>query len=330
MSAMLCVQLRYDRRAAWLHRLCVLATVTALLPIAVGALVTTEKAGMAFADWPTSDGYSLWSYPWLRSAGDKFVEHGHRIAGALAGCVVLALALAAWSWERRRWVRLSVYGLLGAVVVQGVIGGLRVRLNAQAVAMLHALFANVVLTGCLLVSLATSRWWCVEGGPVRQGVGCTISQMVAAVALAVGVAVQYGLGSVLRHFGGFLHEHVVLGLGVFALGQGVAWKCLRSGGAAWVRRFGFVLALLLGVQVVLGGATYVSRFGLPALGWVAVIGSVSSRLFPTLHTCVGIVLVATVVNLVICLWASSREGMSWGTLRDTYGDVGATASGRVP
>src|SRR5262245_4864090 len=41
----------------WVHRLAVLTACAALLPIVMGALVTTTDAGMAFRDWPTSDGH---------------------------------------------------------------------------------------------------------------------------------------------------------------------------------------------------------------------------------------------------------------------------------
>ncbi len=60
-----------------------------LLPISVGAVVTTVDAGMAFADWPTSDGHGMLAYPWLKSTGDKFLEHGHRLAGMLIGVMSL-------------------------------------------------------------------------------------------------------------------------------------------------------------------------------------------------------------------------------------------------
>ena len=79
----------------WLHRLAVLTAVVALLPIVMGALVTTKDAGMAFRDWPSSDGHGMLAYPWLKSAGDKFLEHGHRLGGVLPhrhldrwGCLV--------------------------------------------------------------------------------------------------------------------------------------------------------------------------------------------------------------------------------------------------
>ena len=44
----------------WLHRYAALTAATALLlPILMGALVTTLDAGMAFPDYPTSDGHNM-------------------------------------------------------------------------------------------------------------------------------------------------------------------------------------------------------------------------------------------------------------------------------
>src|SRR5688572_19472473 len=100
-----------------LHRFAVATMLLAFLPIIVGALVTTLDAGMAFRDWPSSDGHNLFFYPWLKSAGDKFIEHGHRLAGALIGFVSIGLAAIAWKVESRKSVRLASYAVLVAVIV---------------------------------------------------------------------------------------------------------------------------------------------------------------------------------------------------------------------
>src|SRR5580658_9089976 len=125
--------MRSDRYHAALFWLAIATAVTALLPIAVGSLVTTLDAGMAFRDWPTSDGQGMLSYPWLQSAGDKFIEHGHRLAGITIGCVSILFALTAWVWEPRRWVRFCALGVLAAVIVQGVLGGGRVLADARTI-----------------------------------------------------------------------------------------------------------------------------------------------------------------------------------------------------
>src|SRR3954466_9067777 len=88
-------------RFAWLT-----AALTLLLPVTTGAVVTTLKAGMVFSDWPSSDGYNMLAYPWLSSARDQFVEHGHRLSGMTVGLVSLFLTIAAWRLDRRPVVRL--------------------------------------------------------------------------------------------------------------------------------------------------------------------------------------------------------------------------------
>src|SRR5215467_12072983 len=122
---------RSQRYQPFLFWLAVATAATALLPIAVGALVTTLDAGMAFSDWPTSDGQGMLTYPWLKSAGDKFVEHGHRLAGILIGCVSIVFAAACFTLEPRRWVRWCGVGVLLAVITQGLLGGGRVLADAR-------------------------------------------------------------------------------------------------------------------------------------------------------------------------------------------------------
>ncbi len=100
----------------WLHRLAVMTACVALLPIVFGAMVTTADAGMAFSDWPSSDGYNMLMYPWLKSAGDQFVEHGHRLAGMLIGIFSIILCGAVCRCESRTWVKVvAVLILLGVI-----------------------------------------------------------------------------------------------------------------------------------------------------------------------------------------------------------------------
>ncbi|VAX40891.1 Heme A synthase, cytochrome oxidase biogenesis protein Cox15-CtaA, partial [hydrothermal vent metagenome] len=105
-----------------LYRYAIATTFVALLAMGIGALVTTKNAGMAFRDWPNSDGHNMLLYPWLKSAGDKFLEHGHRLAGMLIGLFSIGLvAMLSWK-ESRPKVRLAGWMILGAVIVQGLLG----------------------------------------------------------------------------------------------------------------------------------------------------------------------------------------------------------------
>ena len=144
----------------WLHRFAwLIATLTLLLPVTTGAVVTTLKAGMVFADWPSSDGYHMFAYPWLNSARDEFVEHGHRLAGVVIGLLSITLVLTAWFFDRRRPVRVIAGLIFGAVVCQGMLGGARVLLDQQTLALLHGDFAALVFSLMAILVLITSPGW---------------------------------------------------------------------------------------------------------------------------------------------------------------------------
>ncbi len=77
-------------------------------------------------------GYNLFLYPyktWLLGPFDLFIEHGHRLLGAVVGIVAIAIVVVAYLREPRRWVWLLAVGLLVAVIAQGVLGGMRVVLG---------------------------------------------------------------------------------------------------------------------------------------------------------------------------------------------------------
>ena len=84
------------RMNRWSRRLALLLTVLTFPLIWVGGLVTTTDAGMAVPDWPNTYGYNMLLYPWeswLLGPWDLFIEHGHRLLGALVGMVTIALML---------------------------------------------------------------------------------------------------------------------------------------------------------------------------------------------------------------------------------------------
>ena len=90
---------RWPHRWAWL-----LACATFPL-VWWGGFVTATGSGMAFKDWLTSDGVFMPLYPWLSSAGDKFIEHGHRLLGMLSGLLTIGLLISLYVAEPRRWVQ---------------------------------------------------------------------------------------------------------------------------------------------------------------------------------------------------------------------------------
>jgi hypothetical protein len=117
-----------DLRWTWRRRFSWLTVLTTVLLICWGGVVTSIGAGMAFPDWPTSLGsYNLlnpvdewWTVP------AYLAEHGHRLIASLVG--MMTVILAAWTWwdDPRAWMRNLGIGAVILVIVQGVLGGLRV------------------------------------------------------------------------------------------------------------------------------------------------------------------------------------------------------------
>lgn len=309
---------------SWLHRLAVLTACLALLPILMGALVTTKNAGMAFKDWPNSDGYNMLAYPWLKSAGEKFLEHGHRLAGMLIGVVSIALATAAWRCESRPWARRMAYGVLAAVISQGILGGQRVLQDQRLLAFLHGSLAPLVMSLMIAVVVVTSRGWfaaVAQSSELQSSASPSSDQRFRrlyrlAIATCCAVYIQYVLGALLRHQGMVLHEH--LGF-AFVAALMVVWLAMSAAasGAEWLRRPAACLALLTILQLLLGAGAWTTRFGFG--DYVAVYGSPLQDTVRTGHVLCGMLLFMTTVLLAVraarLQWSSSgsaRSGLSSG------------------
>lgn len=243
----------------WLHRYAVLTAVTALLlPILFGALVTTRNAGMAFADWPSSDGHNMFLYPWLASVGEKFLEHGHRLAGALIGFLSIGLVVFLFKFEPRRWVKLLGGLVLLAVIGQGILGGQRVLLDARGLAFLHGVFASWVFALMSVIALVTSRTWfdvpAVEDRHTLKA--CRYSSLITVLL----VATQYLLGALLRHQGKALYEHVGF---AFIVVLASMWLFVSAANTRtpWLVRPAFLFIAAVMLQLLVGAATYVVKFG---------------------------------------------------------------------
>lgn len=269
----------------WLSRYADLTAVIALLPIGMGALVTTLDAGMAFLDWPTSDGQNMFLYPWLQdfhANREKFVEHGHRLAGSLIGMFSIGLVVLTMRRESRGWVRRLAIGILSAVVLQGLLGGFRVIADARVAALVHGLFASLIFSTITLFALATGAKW-GSGGRATQSTASTPSGLkILAIANLVAVFSQSLLGGFVRHLGFALHEHLGGAILATVLSIALIVSSWRSG-LAWLRSAAVGLLIVLLVQLVLGAGAWVTRFGFPTTGYVAVQQAPEQILFRTAH-----------------------------------------------
>jgi len=304
---------RLPHRLAW-----VLACVTFPL-ICVGGSVTTYRAGMAVPDWPNTFGYNLFLYPlssWL-AVWDVFLEHGHRLIGATAGLVTIALVLALWRGDRRRGVCWLGALALAGVCSQGLLGGLRVTGNALFLAMVHGCTAPLVFVLITTLVALTSPAWRRPARPaVRPG-----AQALGTIALvaASGIYLQIVLGAQLRHpglgtapgwFTLWVWLHVILA-GILAV---VVFGLLRLTARRLrdrpmlLRRSRWLLGLFV-LQVVLGAAAWITHYNWPVwfsdlfgkIEYTVVTGGRLQAVLTTAHVAVGSLNLAAAVSLV--LWS---------------------------
>jgi cytochrome c oxidase assembly protein subunit 15 len=195
------------RHQPWLVRYCAVALVFTTFVLFAGAFTTSIHAGMAFKDWPLSNG-SLNPPGWI-SDEDMRAEHSHRLLAESVGFLALGAMVWILRTEKRRWIRRLSIALVLMIVFQGILGGSRVlfdKLNigttsnvvAQTFAVLHATGAEITL--CLWVTLAAalSRSWIIRGIGATP-VSATVRRWAtAAVAL---LFVQIVIGAVVRQGG---------------------------------------------------------------------------------------------------------------------------------
>ena len=164
----------------WLHGYTVLLTVCILILICSGGMVTSKGAGLAVPDWPNSYGYSMFAFPVSRWVGGVLLEHTHRLAASTVGFLTIILAVWLTAAEPRRWVRNLGYAALGAVILQGLLGGLRVVLVADWIGIFHACLAQAFFALAAFIALTESRWWLRLGGGESLGRGLAADPRLAA------------------------------------------------------------------------------------------------------------------------------------------------------
>ncbi len=257
-------------RSPWPHRWAWLLACATFPLVWWGGFVTATGSGMAFRDWLTADGTFLPLYPWFSAAGDKFIEHGHRVLAMLAGVLTIALVAVCWRCESRRWVRLYSAGLLAGVVGQGVLGGLRVVLDERVLALVHGCVGPLFFAAAAGMVAITSPAW----GAAGQRAAPVPARLVRlAVLTAVLSYLQLVLGAVVRHSPHMLGDsaetlfriavyfHVLLATAVTFHVVWLAVRCWRSKAAT-----GGALALvaLIGVQILLGASSWIVKYGMPS------------------------------------------------------------------
>jgi heme a synthase len=233
-----------------------LAAVTYLLIVA-GALVTSNNAGLSVPDWPTSFG-SLYKMPPM--VGGVKYEHGHRMVAEFVGLLCIIFAIWTWRVERRRWMRILGIVILGAVIAQGVLGGITVlKLLPWEISTAHATLAQTIFGTMVAIALATSRRW-LESEPSRTIDTGSPSLRTLSTLGVIAVWIQLVLGAAFRHTGVRLLPHVICAGVVTLL---LMWTTIRtlplSARVPSLAAPAQLVLSLLVIQLILGFGAYVAR-----------------------------------------------------------------------
>jgi len=290
------------------------------LLVIIGGVVTSEEAGLAVPDWPTSFESNMFLYPLSKmiSQSDVYYEHTHRLFGSLVGLTVLALTGDSWLAGQRRWLAKVISLALLLVLFQGLLGGMRVEqadlnagtvpewkeraketfdalgLTADRLRVFHGVLGQVFLGFLVAIAAFSSRTWrdAVNSAGHRLSAG----DRSLSIAFITCILIQLLLGAVTRHVSRdpFVLIHLVFAFVVAGAGLMVAVRRLSvPGQIASLRRNSGAIATLIIVQLTLGFSAFVLTAG---------DESTLSTLVATAHQALGaLILSLAVLDLV---WVS--------------------------
>jgi cytochrome c oxidase assembly protein subunit 15 len=289
-----------------LHRFILVAVGATLCLISWGGFVTSINAGLAVPDWPTS--FNSWDplnpIPEWWAQTPVLAEHGHRLLGALIGLLTIIVVVWTWRVDPRPGVRGLAAMALVVVIMQGVLGGLRVVFVSLNLAVVHALTAQIFLGLLVTLGVLTSRGWLerlehVEPSRDRLQLA-RVTRVVALIIFA-----QIGLGTLLRHPG----EGIDLALALIHIGGAVAVfasvvHLARLGlrkhrSDTRLRRGLMAIMFVLTLQIILGFTAYfvlLNEAGMVIPGNLQVFVN-------TLHVVVGALLWGTAV--AVAVWSNA-------------------------
>jgi cytochrome c oxidase assembly protein subunit 15 len=187
-------------------------------------------------------------------------EHGHRMFAEFIGLLIIVIAVWTQRVEPRKWMRVLGWTALGAVIAQGVIGGLTVLLGLLWwTSTAHATLGQMILCIVVAMALFTGRSWLQSSEPISEQGLWPNTPALAAIAAAC-VWVQLILGAAFRHYGMKLLPHLIGACVVTAV---LCWTVVRVlslyGKVDQLRKLAQLILALLMVQLGLGFCAYLTR-----------------------------------------------------------------------
>src|SRR5437667_4320764 len=258
---------RPARSTMCLNRFAWFTAVATLLLICSGGMVTSKGVGLAVPDWPTTFGYNMFLFPVSKWIGGVLFEHTHRLIASTVGFLTIILAIWLWRTEDRHAVRMLGLVAVAGVILQGILGGLRVTMLKDQIGIFHACLAQAFLGPIVLIAITTTNFWRSLGVNLT-GLTGQVSQpllriKMMAIATTIAIYVQLALGATMRH------QHKDLAILDFPTANGAwipdtsaaalekinAWRDARAlsdvdAFQIWLQMAHRFLAVLIGVGVI--------------------------------------------------------------------------------
>jgi heme a synthase len=262
----------YDLPKRLLNWFAIIATISVLGLIGSGGLVTSHGAGLAVPDWPNSFGYNMFLFPISRWVGGVFFEHTHRLLASMVGLLTIGFCLATWLIDDRRWVKWLATIAVFAVIIQGVLGGLRVTEHNALLGLFHGCLAQSFLALMASLALVTSPLW------NRLATSDFESRSLRNLSVAVTIMIfaQLVLGAAMRHshaglsipdfpttYGGWLPLFDPAAIAKINGARGAAGQPFTSTGLILLQYVHRIWAVLIAMGVVLTAAKLIRSALLP-------------------------------------------------------------------
>ncbi len=243
----------------WLHRMARFTAGATFLLIVIGGIVTSTESGLAVPDWPTTFGYNMFLYPLSEMVGGILYEHSHRLMGSLVGLLTVGLFIFLLVRDSRKWLKWLGFAALVAVIVQGVLGGLRVTQINRNFAIVHACLAQAFFALLCGIAWFTSRDWQQDEGESLIEAAQKLRRLSLITTCLI--YVQLIFGAILRHTGSRLDAHLLfaflVALHIFLLARRVLKMNVDT------QRIGQSMAVLLlgllAIQLMLGTGAFFAK-----------------------------------------------------------------------
>ncbi len=224
-------------------------------------MVTSKGVGLAVPDWPTTFGYNMFLFPVSKWIGGVLFEHTHRLIASTVGFLTIVLAIWLWRTEERPTVKTLGLIAVAAVILQGILGGLRVTMLKDQIGIFHACLAQAFLGLIVLIAIVTTNSWRSLAPHVDLRKIAPIKTL--AITTTIAIYAQLALGATMRH------QHKDLAILDFPTANGAwipdtsaaalakinAWRDARAlsdvdAVQIWLQMAHRFLAVLIGIAVI--------------------------------------------------------------------------------